>query len=663
MKKYTGYTWAKVVVMILLVIGLIMTFSGGMLLMLKGKGAEDDLDENAYMICGNTYAAKLLSQRGGVSADPSMLTKVTNNMEYGVILEDASAENGTDVENMDFSNESLYLYKSPGFTGDYLSYYVGYEGYEYYYNDRSFLEAFLSGERISDMRSSNSQDRFEIVVYQVKDQLVSSPNGGEDLFLQAAEFTSLMRTGFSLSLPLMAAGMLISVLSFLWLLKSAGHRRDSEEIHVRMADRIPLEIYAFAVLLGEGIGVSILVQSLLHELGYGRNLTYIAIIGSLAAAVFAGMVILGMLFSMSIAVRVKTKNVCRYTLCRYLVDLIRKLISAIRNHTSIMVRALVLAGVVTLLQIFVICITDYDLGAEIILFIIYKCAEISVFIWAVLQFARIMQGTREIAGGHPEKTIDTHRMYWDFKKHAEDINHIGTGISSAVEARMKSERMKTELITNVSHDIKTPLTSIINYVDLLQKEELDNEKAREYVDVLSRQSARLKKLIGDLLDASKASTGNIDLNMEPCDLNVILTQAMGEFEESMVSAHLQPVIDQPEGSVYAMADGRQLWRVFENLLGNVCKYAMQGTRVYISLKKDLEKAEISIKNISQQALNISGDELTERFVRGDSSRNTEGSGLGLSIARSLTQLMGGQMAIEIDGDLFKAILTFPLIRS
>ena len=225
---------------------------------------------------------------------------------------------------------------------------------------------------------------------------------------------------------------------------------------------------------------------------------------------------------------------------------------------------------------------------------------------------------------------------------------------------MKSERFKTELITNVSHDIKTPLTSIINYVDLLEKEEINNETAKEYIDVLSRQSTRLKKLIDDLLEASKVSTGNISVNLMKFELGILLSQALGEYEERFEKNNLHVVLNKPDEMLFVMADNRHMWRVFDNVLNNIAKYTQQGTRVYIDAKRNGKNVEISFRNISKDALNISGDELMERFVRGDSSRNTEGSGLGLSIAKSLTEVQNGKLDIQIDGDLFKVLLTFPL---
>ena len=235
-------------------------------------------------------------------------------------------------------------------------------------------------------------------------------------------------------------------------------------------------------------------------------------------------------------------------------------------------------------------------------------------------------------------------------------------MSIALKEQLKSEHFKTELITNVSHDIKTPLTSLINYVDLLQKKDNTDEQRNEYLSVLERQAARLKKLIEDLIEASKASTGNLTVNMETCNIQILLTQTTGEFEEKINANQLDLVIREPGAPVNVLADNRYLWRIFDNLMNNICKYTQPDTRVYIDLETDNKTAHIIFRNISRYPLDFSGDELMERFVRGDVSRNTEGNGLGLSIARSLAESMKGSLNIYTDGDLFKVVVSFPLKR-
>jgi signal transduction histidine kinase len=290
-----------------------------------------------------------------------------------------------------------------------------------------------------------------------------------------------------------------------------------------------------------------------------------------------------------------------------------------------------------------------------------KLLLLPALLYAALTLRRLQTGGEALAAGDLSYQVDTRRMIWDFKKHGENLNSIAAGMTRAVDQRMKSERMKTELITNVSHDIKTPLTSIINYADLIGKETSDNEKITEYAGVLLRQSERLKKLIEDLVEASKASTGNLEVVLASCEVGVLLTQAAGEYEQRLSDAKLTLVTRQPEHPVTILADGRRLWRIFDNLMNNICKYAQGGTRVYLTLEEQAGQAVISFKNTSRSPLDVSADDLVERFIRGDASRSTEGNGLGLSIAKSLTDLQNGDMKLTVDGDLFKVVLRFPLV--
>ena len=304
----------------------------------------------------------------------------------------------------------------------------------------------------------------------------------------------------------------------------------------------------------------------------------------------------------------------------------------------------------------------YENDNLIIGFIVISIIESVILILAAIAFQRVKRGGERIVNGDLENKIDTAYMFGDIKDFAESLNNINQGLQTAIDDKMRSERFKTELITNVSHDIKTPLTSIVNYVDLIKKEDCDNQKINEYIEVLDRQSIRLKKLIEDLVEASKASTGNLSVELAKCNLSVLINQAVGEFSEKLEAKDLRVVQNIENQDICIMADGRRLWRVFDNLLNNICKYAMSGTRVYIDLVIHNGKAVITFRNISELPIIVSADELTERFVRGDRSRNTEGSGLGLSIAKSLTELQNGSFEISTDGDLFKAKLTFDIIN-
>ena len=274
----------------------------------------------------------------------------------------------------------------------------------------------------------------------------------------------------------------------------------------------------------------------------------------------------------------------------------------------------------------------------------------------------IVDGINRIRNGEVDFVLDTETLHGSNKELADAVNNIGEGIRAAVRTSMKDEQMKTDLITNVSHDIKTPLTSIINYVDLLKRLKIEEEPARGYIDILDGKAQRLKQLTDDLVEASKISSGNIELNKEKLNLTELLNQSLGEFSEKLEEKSLQVVFEDGGASAFIYADSRRMWRVMENLFNNICKYALEGTRVYIDMAQNEGRIALAFKNISRQQMNISPEELTERFIRGDSSRTTEGSGLGLSIAKNLIQVQGGAFEILLDGDLFKVVMEFPEYR-
>ncbi len=272
---------------------------------------------------------------------------------------------------------------------------------------------------------------------------------------------------------------------------------------------------------------------------------------------------------------------------------------------------------------------------------------------------RIRDASAALASGNLGYKVNAKQLHLVWRDLGRDLNRIGDGMALAVEERLRSERMKTELITNVSHDLKTPLTSIINYIELLKREDLPPETQREYLEVLDRHSAKLKKLTEDVIEASKAASGVMPVNAEILDVRELLEQSVGEYAERMKTAGVTPVLHMPEQETWVLADGRLLGRVLDNFITNIIKYALPGTRAYFDLTEQAGETVVAVKNTSRAPLDMPADELMERFVRGDSSRSTEGSGLGLSIARSLTELMGGQMRLTLDGDLFKAELIFP----
>ena len=274
--------------------------------------------------------------------------------------------------------------------------------------------------------------------------------------------------------------------------------------------------------------------------------------------------------------------------------------------------------------------------------------------------AQLERSGKALAQGELGYKVDTAKLLPPYRGHGENLNRIGEGMSLAVESRLKSERMKTELVANVSHDIKNPLTSIINYAGLIAGESCENPSHQEYARILGRKSEHLKRLLEDLVEISRANTGNMEVDLQPCDGRTLLQQVAGEFEDRCAAAGLTLMTRQPEEALCVRLDSRRIWRVFENLMQNACKYSLAGSRVYLSLEQVGKTAVFTLRNTSAQPLDMSPEELMERFVRGDRSRTGEGNGLGLSIAQSLTQLQGGEMALRIDGDLFKVTLTFPL---
>lgn len=459
----------------------------------------------------------------------------------------------------------------------------------------------------------------------------------------------------------LAASGILFLICFVFLMSVSGCRSEDADIHLRQVDRIPFGIY---------FGVWCILEWALLAMTAAIAIDGIED-GSISVGLSLGLMVLfpvlgllaALLLSMSVVVRIRAKKFWRYTVLYYIVKPLYELGRMAKNELPIVTRGLVFLSALSLIELWVLEEFRFDGESLFILFVLYKLVEFPVFIYILCQMSTLKKGGVRIAGGNYGESIDTRRMFGEFRRHGENLNSVSSGISLAVEERMKSERFRTELITNVSHDIKTPLTSIINYVDLMKKEEIKDETLLEYMAVLDRQSARLKKLIEDLMEASKASTGNLPVNLEVCDAAVMLSQVVGEFEDRAKANELELIVTKPEAPAYIMADGRHLWRILDNLMSNVCKYTMPGTRVYIDLEVFRGMVIMTFRNISVSRLNISSEELMERFVRGDSSRNTEGSGLGLSIAQSLVSLMNGNMALQIDGDLFKAIVSFEKIKN
>ena len=521
------------------------------------------------------------------------------------------------------------------------------------------------------------EDKTYTITICVKENLVK-----KDAFYYVGELFDALAGKQILSFIYTLISLAVASALLIFLMCSAGHKADVDGIHLSKFDKFPIDILiaiwvGLTWLLAWGF-VAFIDFAFYEMVTYNYDPQFWSMVpflaGLLVLAVVLDAVLIAILL-MTSAVRLKTETYIKSSLIyivltfafrilkkscglifRFCKKTFRLIWSFLRSIPLVWKTVVAVIGVM-FIEFFILTLGWGELWPAAWIFTGALC--VGVIVVAIL-LKRIKKGTEEIAKGNLYKKINTKYMFLDIKDHAENINNINDGIAKAVEERMKSERFKTELITNVSHDIKTPLTSIINYVDLLEKEEIENETAKEYVSVLSRQSARLKKLIDDLLEASKASTGNINVNLTQLELGILLSQALGEYDEKFSNSNLQVVLNKTDDLFLVMADNRHIWRVFDNILNNIAKYAQPNTRVYIDAKRNDKMAEISFRNISKDPLNISGDELMERFVRGDSSRNTEGSGLGLSIAKSLTEVQKGNLKIQIDGDLFKVYIAFPL---
>ena len=453
------------------------------------------------------------------------------------------------------------------------------------------------------------------------------------------------------------ASFLLAVLLFVFLMAAAGHHDASGEVKAGFVEKIPADLLW---LIGFG-GVCLLAVVIGNFFGGNYLVSSLVII----ALCLLGAGLLALLCLMSTAVRLKLGIFLDGCLVWRVLRWCWKWLKAAVRAVGKLLRGLPLVWkwipVFLVLMIVDFLLTfNYRRDGDVLAFIkLMQWALLgAAILYLALAFQRLRKGAKAIAQGEEQVVVDEKYLVGDLKDHAEDLNHIRDGLSRAVDERMKSERLRTELITNVSHDIKTPLTSIINYVDLLAREEPENEKTKEYVEVLQRQSARLKKLTDDLVEASKASTGNLPVNAEKLELGVLLDQTAGEYGERLTSKNLDLRVAKPEEPVYVQADPRHLWRILDNLMSNILKYAQPGTRVYLNLEREGRRAALSFRNISAQPLNVRPEELTERFVRGDSARSTEGSGLGLAIAASLAKLQGIDLDLSVDGDLFKVILRF-----
>lgn len=458
--------------------------------------------------------------------------------------------------------------------------------------------------------------------------------------------------------------MPISVISIIlivvYLIISVGYKKDREGIILSDFDKIPYEIILFFAI---GI-VGVIGMTALE-----KNTSEIILKSSLIITAYITTYVVGAIVFDTSLKRIKSKTFWNTSIIGNLtIKLFHKIKGFVREiretskFFSTVAKKFILYCIIYLILAGIVVIifpynTFFTIALELILLIIY----VYKMVIAISNYDKIERKLKEMYEGNNKDLLIKEEFLPEFYQSVEYLNDISNGFENAIQDRVKSERLKTELITNVSHDIKTPLTSIINYVDLLKNEDIKNPKANEYIEILDNKSQRLKKLIEDLVEVSKVSTGNVKLNLEKINIVELIKQATGEFEDKFNARKLKVIIDNNESEIYVMADSRYMYRIIENLFSNISKYAAENTRVYIDIKQIIDKVYIEIKNISKDSLNISADELMQRFVRGDKSRTTEGSGLGISIAQNLTEIQNGKFNLKLDGDLFKVELIFTII--
>ena len=648
MKGFLDKTWAKAAAFVL-------TLVFGVLTVLGGLGVAALISYDVFLDDG-AFARQSLYENRCYSAMDHADSFLRGNLANAGLLSDADGYDYSNIENsptavpgeesipsflkelsQDFSNEftldgfGCHLTVASDDTGE-----VYLENFALTYTDKPLYTA-------QSTRLYTLSDGSIYALTYTADllQVETAPTYSYLLLSWLTEHTGL-------TIFLTALFALLALFCFCFSMASAGHWAGHEGIHLTWLDKIPADVWLLVLLCTFFIGW----EAFYYE--WGR--------------VFfcAALVPLVLLFLCAFAAQCKAGTVLRGALigriARFLWRIVRAVFRALL-HTLVrlpLVWKTALVGLVIAGAEFLLYINDFY-RVRYGVFLVMKLIELLAVLYIAVSLRTLQKGGEKLARGDFSSPIDTKYLIGDFKRYGQELNDVQSGLEQAVQEQMKAEHLKTELITNVSHDIKTPLTSIVNYVDLLKKEDIPSPNAQEYIAVLDRQSHRLKKLTEDLVEASKASSGALNVELQPTDVNVLLSQIEGEYQERLAACHLTLVTQPPAPGTMIQADSRLLSRVMDNLVSNVCKYAMENTRVYVTAAVRDGQAVISFKNVSRDELNISPDELMERFVRGDASRHSEGSGLGLSIARSLVQLQGGTFALSIDADLFRADIVFPLI--
>ncbi len=482
------------------------------------------------------------------------------------------------------------------------------------------------------------------------------------LVCKSIEMLRPYENSFYILMPICTA---LTVLILLYLIVSIGHKKGTKGIATSDFDKIPLEIIGFIGICIIGLVFILLAQEV--------DTTEFELIISLLFTVYFTFFIVGIIIFDTIIKRIKSRTFWKTTLVGKIVIILlkpihkfEKFMEEVRGTSKYFSNAITKFIVFVCIEVFLAFIVFILFNSsDPFIFLLLEFILVAFFIQrmvkSIVNYDKIEKKLKEMYEGDNQTQLDKNQFLPVFNQSITYLNDISNGLENAIQDRMKSERLKTELITNVSHDIKTPLTSIINYVDLIKQENIQNEKVKEYIEILDNKSQRLKKLIEDLVEASKVSTGNVKLNLEKINIVELINQAVGEFEDKFESKGLDIVINSNENEIFIFADGRYMYRIIENLFSNISKYALQNSRVYIDIQKVDDKVYIKMKNISKDKLNIPAEELMQRFVRGDKSRTTEGSGLGISIAQNLTEIQNGKFNLIIDGDLFKTELEFNTI--
>lgn len=525
---------------------------------------------------------------------------------------------------------------------------------EYYIEDEELSTNTITKEK--EYHETNIAD-FQIYTTYKEEILL----GTDNIILE--QIINILSPYEQIMIYIMPVSAILLALILIYLIISIGHIKGKEEIDLNDLDKIPLEIiYIISFFI---IGMIICIPVAIIE----YNNTNLNLFISLFLLAYFVSYVFGMSSLVTTIKRIKAKAFWKYTItgkiCKWFIRFCKKIWKALKggynsitetwNKLAKLILIIFLYIIVSIILMAIFNILGLLISIGIGIYLLYK------FNLRINCYEHIERHLKAIYDGDHSSKLNPDDFTKEFQDIVKYINDVSSGFENAIQEGIKSERMKTELITNVSHDIKTPLTSIINYVDLLKKENIENEKAKEYIDILDNKSQRLKKLIEDLVEVSKASSGNVKLNMEKIDICELIKQATGEFEDKFKSKNLDVIYNANEENIYINADNRYMYRIIENLFVNISKYALDSSRVYIDIIKNDLKVKIAVKNISKERLNITPDELMQRFVRGDKSRTTEGSGLGISISKSLTELQNGKFTLNVDGDLFKVELEFDII--